>query len=451
MSGGGGGIPGIAAIEPELYRHWRRYAQEQCLLYERGPSRHPCWESPENVKRFTNTFTERTLYGCLVCMRAHMCRPEHGFATCPRLCCVDHNEGAIVCPYSGAPLDGGRSAMIFNGSFEQHEATSLALREHRRFAPAGGDDGSDEDVDLLLQSQRGNRGYAAHLERGANDAKDDSTRRSMRRQADVAIERTEQKHYVKVALRDDIKQGKKRRKERKDRESDAAALGLASAVRASPVAAAAGGSFEDDSPLAPVWSAPATVVPDYDMVADDAYTLQALAPLAARMANARIGSHFAHRRAAAPRPGPAALALAPTGHREHKVPQFLAAPGGAHITEHWFALAPWSDGMTLVPHQRNLLLYVPRFIEHYAARAPAGTPKPAPAGHYATFCDRLLWLYHRYVGEAAHHFVHWQLGAIDASGNRLWPEAEREQRIFYALLTRVLTAEVHGRDQVTDA
>ena len=107
--------------------------------------------------------------------------------------------------------------------------------------------------------------------------------------------------------------------------------------------------------------------------------------------------------------------------------------------------------MTLAPHQRSLQLYVTRFLAHYARLLPCGAPAPAPPEVYCAFCDRLLWLYHRYVAETAHQPAAWRKDAIIGQGNSLWPVAEREQRIFYMILTRVLTAGEFARTPVTDA
>jgi hypothetical protein len=449
-------VPTIAELEPDMYRAWRRYAQEQCLLYERFPSVHHCWLRREEVHSMVNHLTGRHLYGCLRCMRAHVCLPEYKYATCPRIVNADSDEGALVCPFSGERIDDGQPAAVFNGSFDLREDMVARMEDFRRLKRAHGNGDDDDDTMGIINAHRGNSlGYAWHLRRGASDAKDTRTSRTMYRQADVAEERARRKPLIKAALRSAAGPGRARSKKRLLDDHEAAAdLGL---LAPSEEAVVKETEVEEDDPLAMPGLLPCIVLPPHDMVADDAYLKDVLAPLSARIASARLAPAFATASAATPAPA-RTPPLLPRPLSLRQVPRALAAPGPrsgcAGGDQDWTGLSPTQDEKTLVQHQRHLLLYVARFLAYYGPLLPQGAPPPAPIKHYAVFCDRLLWLYHRYVGETAHQLapdVYWRGDRIDGGSHRLWPDGERTRRIFYALLTRVLTSDMTARDKVTDA
>jgi hypothetical protein len=449
-------VPTIAELEPDMYRAWRRYAQEQCLLYERFPSVHHCWLVREEIHLMSNHLTGRHLYGCLRCMRAHVCLPEHKYATCPRIVNADSDEGALICPFSGERVDDDQAPAVFNGSFDLREDLVARMEDFRRqkraaaTSEAGGDDDNNMD---LINAHRGNSlGYAWHLRRGASDAKDARTSRTMYRQADVAEEHARRKPLIKAALRSAMGRGRTRSKKRLSEDQEAAVgLGLlAPPPPPSSSSAVEEERVDEDDPLAMPGLVPCIVLPQHDMVADDAYLQGVLTPLIARIASACLAAAFA---TSAPVPAPARTPLT-----LRQVPRALAAPGPrsgcAGGDQDWTGLSPTQDEKTLVQHQRYLLLYVARFLAHYRPLLPEGAPLPASVRRYAVFCDRLLWLYHRYVGETAHQLApdaYWLGDRIDGRNHRLWPDGERMRRIFYALLTRVLTSDMTARDKVTDA
>jgi hypothetical protein len=449
-----------AALEPDMYRTWRRYVQEQCLLYERWPTVHYCWEAKGEVHEMYNPLTGRTLYGCMRCMRAHICQPEYGHVTCPRIVDAKGDEGAIICPFSGALIDTGDPVAVHNGSFEQRADILDRMRDAQRPRELAHE---EADPMALINLHRGNSlAYAWHLRRGASEAKEARTSRTMYQQADEAEEHARRKPLIRAALRSVGHVRKSRRAQttqenaRRGREATAAELGLPGPLEWE--GEVLGGDDDDMDPLEMPCQLPRIVLPPHDMDADDAYLSDVLRTLRARISNGP------------PLPPIAAAAegASTTTTRKKKkkkkkkeaatdgdlrVPRDIAMPGnsGRGDRRRWNALSPYYDDKELVPHQRLLLRYVVRFVKHYTALAPQGTPQPVSLVRYAVFCDRLLWLYHRYAGDTAQQVAYWRGDHVDGLSHRLWPDGERTRRIFFTLLTRVLTGLMEARDKVTDA
>jgi hypothetical protein len=464
-------VPTIAELEPTMYAAWRRYAQEQCFLYERFPSVHHCWTAKQEVHVMRNRLSGRTLFGCLRCLRAHMCLPEFNHVSCPRIIDAELDEGALVCPFSGNRVDDGQPPAVLNGSFEQRDDMLARMEDHRLLKRAENmkkrnarGSSAVEDAMELINDHRGNSlAYAWHLRRGASDAKDARTSRTMYKQADEAEAHARRKPLVRAAMRAAAGASGSRARSRKrllEDEEVAASLGLVVADEAhEKLPAQDGGGGDDDDPLAMPNTVPCVVLPVHDLVADDAYLRTVLAPLAARIAQeSAIPRLFAATTGPAARGRPRVRPAAAPSH-EYRVPRALVAPGPRDVAaggdRDWTGLAPTQDSKTLLQHQRHLVLYIERFLSHYRRLLlpMAGSPPhPAPVLQYAVFCDRLLWAYHRYVGEPAQQVMsYWQGDRINGEKHRLWPDGERARRIFYTLLTRVLTGDMTARDKVTDA
>ena len=425
-------------LEPALYAAWRKEVSEQCMLYERWPRIHFCWENKNEVRKMKNPLTGRTLYGCLRCMRAHVCRPERDYDTCPRIVDADGDEQALICPFSSERVGSSRPSGTHNGSFDQWNDVHDRIRDMRRPREL-----AEEDADplSLIKQHRGNsHGYAWHLRRGASEAKDARTSRTMYRQADVAEENAMRKPRLLAAIR---AIGEKKAPKKKG------------ALPPPPPPQQA----DDEDVLAmPGEELPHIVLPQGDMEVDDAYLSSLLRPLCVRIATA---SPFPTRTTGT-RPRRRQQRRDDDEKEEEEeeeeaVPRALIAPGDECHPEsrEWIGLSPYHDNKTLVPHQRHLLLYVTRFLKHYydallLVRTKSAVPVPPPPLQYAVFCDRLLWLYHRYAGDTAQQANHWRAGYVVGPKHRLWPDGEKTRRIFYTMLTRVLTSSMEARDKVTE-
>jgi hypothetical protein len=439
-------------LEPELYAEWRRFVQEVCLLYERPAGAHFCWKQPREVRKRKNPFTQRILYGCMRCLRSHMCsEPEH--STCPRVV-SEINPGSFCCPFSAREIDG--SVAVANSSFDQREATRAAMRDNR-------------SAESLEHSQgsgiRAGHKMAHRLKAGASRSLETSTRNSMNAQALQAIERAKArsvthsytkfaKNYQKAPGAKQTERPTKRRKVSFSAAGESDATGDAADENHDDGGADDGdldsgnnGDLSND-PLA-LWTPPHVTVPTEELAADDVYLRTMLNPAAAFMATEAFGRAFATRTVAPA--GPAQKEVSPV-----LPPMHLVAPGTAKDgvnKQIWLPLRTVMESKLLVPHQRNLNAYVANFLQHYEPLLGAKAARavlPATVERYAVMCDRLLWFYHRYVAPHATDLACWRLDYVLGEG-LLWPDYARYKRILFAILTRVLTREGYARDRVTDA
>jgi hypothetical protein len=436
------------SLEPDLYKGWLRHVQENCLLYEHALENHQCWEQAREIWPMQNPLTGRTLYGCLRCMRSHMCLPSK--KTCPRLV-SPQNPGETICPFSGDVITSGAS--VANSSFNKRNDTFDAMRDYSNLEEGEGPRERSYNV-------RSGARYAKSLRVRANSAVYESSRRSMRQQADEAERRGKALRLIRTFeyYRGDSEKGTRPpapKRRRKTVQENGGGAGPDSDLDFVDAVTSGYAEAGDDNPFAPTWVPPCTIVPRTEAEADLAYLRRYLDPLAKIVDTDAFGALFSQSQSQSRTPAVVVKKEAKEKEKEkeqERVPAYLASPAGKDepFETPWLGLAPGLAPALLRPHQRELGVYIQKFLAHYGPRAPSTAPEPDSVERYAIFCDRVLWLYHRFVAPHAFNPMAWERGYVRGSGT-LWPDGEQNRAIFYVLLTRVLTVEACGRDMVTDA
>lgn len=101
-----------------VYVRWRRYLEDYHLRFVREPEGHYCWHEGS-----TPLYQDAAagFYGCVVCGRAHVCRPP--YASCPRETPLHATHK--VCGFSGRVLESADDFMV-PGHFEEEQRLEQA-------------------------------------------------------------------------------------------------------------------------------------------------------------------------------------------------------------------------------------------------------------------------------------------------------------------------------------
>ncbi len=460
-----------------LYARWRKQVHENCLVYERPREAHFCWLEKNDIVQLQWPGLP-TLYGCLRCMRSHVCH-HPDYATCPRIPSFG-DTGAYVCPFSGTVITAtNAAAMTHNGSFDIRARIVGQMRDHRPSLAYAHNDVDDDDT-----TTQGTRGYgfsigvreARRLRAGANSAVTSATRNRMFKAADVATERSRAreatKRYEKFAASYAISTtttttgrtggGNTQKHHSKRRRlnpppSDVPLATTVAGVDAEDRDEGGGGGGDDVAAttmadtLMPPWQHEHVVIPTEELDADDAYLATYFAPVMQRVATLP-SPVITSVTTPAPPPSTSSTAI-PVMPTQPRLVLLCAPPMRVDYTSRdvpWKVLDMYTGMSGFLPHQRQLHAHIEKYLAAVRTHACLRGKRAPDAQRYAVFCDRLLWLYHRYktseectprlVGDT--HF-------INGSGP-MWPiDDSRVARTVFILLTGVLAVEGACRDPLT--
>jgi hypothetical protein len=181
-----------------------------------------------------------------------------------------------------------------------------------------------------------------------------------------------------------------------------------------------------DDVLAPLWYPAHIEIPDSELKDDDAFLATYLEPVVRRLAAPAFATCFAGPEAPPQTQTRALAAPAPSAK-----PRILVEPLLVRCDVHaerrpWAVLERSTPPGEYQMHQRDLLQLIARFVAaHGAVATPPGVVPRAPTD-YLVFCDRLLWLRHRYAADPIELSTpRWLPSAQFIEGDgATWPSAE---------------------------